>query len=158
MVLEQARGGLIYALMDTGFMEIYPVNPQSLAKFRKALYPSGAKSDPTDAELLGEMVRQNPGAFERGSLVTSKREVATADRRSAKFRRGYDGADQSAHQCAEDLLSPSVELGRGSERNRLVHFLRSGPHWRLCKRAGLSVFVSFMRSMAGPRATYSMNE
>jgi transposase len=63
VVLEQARGGLIYALMNTGFMEIYPVNPESLAKFRKALYPSGAKSDPTDAELLGQMVRQNPGRF-----------------------------------------------------------------------------------------------
>jgi hypothetical protein len=44
-------------------MEVYPVNPESLAKFRKALYPSGAKSDPTDAELLGQMVRQNPGRF-----------------------------------------------------------------------------------------------
>jgi transposase len=63
VVLEQARGGLIYALMTTDFIEIYPVNPQSLAKFRKALYPSGAKSDPTDAELLEEMVRQNPGRF-----------------------------------------------------------------------------------------------
>ena len=63
VVLEQARGGLIYALMNTGFMEIYPVNPESLAKFRKALYPSGAKSDPTDAELLGQMIRQNPGRF-----------------------------------------------------------------------------------------------
>ena len=61
VVLEQARGGLIYALMSTDFLVIYPVNPQSLAKYRKALYPSGAKSDPADAELLGEMVRQNPG-------------------------------------------------------------------------------------------------
>ena len=63
VVLEQARGGLIYALMSTDFLAIYPVNPQSLAKYRKALYPSGAKSDPADAELLGEMVRQNPGRF-----------------------------------------------------------------------------------------------
>jgi hypothetical protein len=63
VVLEQARGGLIYALMSTDFLAIYPVNPQSLAKYRKALYPSGAKSDPADAELLGEMVRQNPSRF-----------------------------------------------------------------------------------------------
>ena len=63
IVLEQARGGLIYALMSTDFIEMYPVNPQSLAKFRKALYPSGAKSDPADADLLEEMVRQNPGRF-----------------------------------------------------------------------------------------------
>jgi transposase len=63
VVLEQARGGLIYALMSADFIEIYPVNPQSLAKFRQALYPSGAKSDPSDADLLEEMVRQNPGRF-----------------------------------------------------------------------------------------------
>ena len=63
VVLEQARGGLIYALMSVDFIEIYPVNPQSLAKFRKALYPSGAKSDPSDADLLEEMVRQNPSRF-----------------------------------------------------------------------------------------------
>lgn len=63
VVLEQARGGLIYALMSTDFISIYAVNPQSLAQFRKALYPSGAKSDPSDAELLEEMVRQNPERF-----------------------------------------------------------------------------------------------
>ena len=49
--------------MSADFIEIYPVNPQSLAQFRKALYPSGAKSDPTDAELVEEMVRQNPQRF-----------------------------------------------------------------------------------------------
>jgi transposase len=63
MVLEQARGGLIYALMSADFIEMYPINPQSLAKFRKALYPSGAKSDPADAELAEEMVRQNAERF-----------------------------------------------------------------------------------------------
>ena len=63
VVMEQARGGLIYALMSREFITIYPVNPQSLAKFRKAIYPSGAKSDPPDAELLEELVRQNPDRF-----------------------------------------------------------------------------------------------
>src|SRR5262245_49101865 len=63
MVLEQSRGGLIYALMNVEFVRLYPVNPQSLAKFRKALYPSGAKSDPVDAELLVDMVSQNPQRF-----------------------------------------------------------------------------------------------
>jgi transposase len=63
VVLEQSRGGFIYALMSTDFIHLYPVNPKSLAKYREALYPSGAKSDPSDAELLGEMVRQNPERF-----------------------------------------------------------------------------------------------
>src|SRR2546422_6941313 len=84
VVLEQARGGLIYALMSTDFIEIYPVNPQSLAKFRKALYPSGAKSDPVDAELLEEMVRQNPGRFRAwvpGDAQTRTLQLLTEGRR-----------------------------------------------------------------------------
>lgn len=63
VILEQSRGGLIHALMTTEFVSIYPVNPQSLAQFRKAMYPSGAKHDPPDAELLSDMVRQNPHRF-----------------------------------------------------------------------------------------------
>jgi transposase len=63
VALEQSRGGLIHALMGVEFVRIYPVNPQSLAKYRKALYPSGAKSDPADAELIVDMVRQNPDRF-----------------------------------------------------------------------------------------------
>jgi transposase len=84
VVLEQARGGLIYALMSTDFIEIYPVNPQSLAKFRKALYPSGAKSDPPDAELLGDMVRQNPDRFRAwvpGDEQTRSLQLLTEGRR-----------------------------------------------------------------------------
>ena len=73
VVLEQARGALIHALMSTDFIKIYPVNPQSLAKLRKALYPSGAKSDPADAELLEEWFDKIPTAFGRGCPVTNPR-------------------------------------------------------------------------------------
>src|SRR5215813_361530 len=84
VVVEQARGGLIYSLMNTDFVVIYPVNPQSLAKYRKALYPSGAKSDPADAELLGEMVRQNPERFRAwvpGDVPTRTLQLLTEGRR-----------------------------------------------------------------------------
>ena len=84
VVLEQARGGLIYALMSTDFIELYPVNPQSLAKYRKALYPSGAKSDPPDAELLGKMVQQNTELFHAwvpGDEQTRSLQLLTEGRR-----------------------------------------------------------------------------
>lgn len=84
VVLEQGRGGLIYALMRTDFIEMYPVNPQSLAKFRKALYPSGAKSDPPDADLLQAMVRQNPERFRAwtpGDEQTRSLQLLTEGRR-----------------------------------------------------------------------------
>jgi transposase len=56
IAVEQARGALIYALMHVDFLHLYPVNPQTLAKLRKAFYPSGAKDDPGDAGLLLEVL------------------------------------------------------------------------------------------------------
>jgi transposase len=55
--LEQSKGALIYALMSYDFLVLYPVNPQTLAKYRKAFRTSGAKDDPDDASLLRELVK-----------------------------------------------------------------------------------------------------
>jgi len=61
LCLEQSRGSLIYALMKYDFFVLYPVNPQTLAKFREAFTPSRAKSDPTDAEFLVELLVHHRG-------------------------------------------------------------------------------------------------
>jgi transposase len=53
--IEQARGPVIYTLMKYDFVLIYPVNPRSLADFRRAFAVSGAKSDGADAALLCEL-------------------------------------------------------------------------------------------------------
>jgi len=63
VVLEQGRGGLLNALMGCEFLVLYIINPKSLSSFREAFYGSGATSDPVDAELMREMVRQNPSRF-----------------------------------------------------------------------------------------------
>jgi transposase len=56
IAVEQTRGALIYALMHVEFLHMYPVNPQTVAKLRQAFYPSGAKDDPVDADLLLEIL------------------------------------------------------------------------------------------------------
>lgn len=55
VVLEQSRGALLYALLKYPFLRLYPVNPRCLADFRKAMIASGAKGDPSDADLLCEL-------------------------------------------------------------------------------------------------------
>jgi len=55
IVLEQSKGGLIFALMKYSFLELYPINPSTLAKYRAAWSPSRAKDDPTDAGFLLEI-------------------------------------------------------------------------------------------------------
>jgi len=63
VVLEQGRGALLNALMSCEFLVLYVINPKSLSSYREAFYGSGAKSDPVDAELMREMVQQNPSRF-----------------------------------------------------------------------------------------------
>ncbi len=52
--LEQSKGALIHQLMGVEFIDLYPLNPQALANFRRAFTVSQAKDDPTDAQLLWE--------------------------------------------------------------------------------------------------------
>ena len=47
---------MIFALLKYDFLVLYPVNPATLAKYRKAFSPSGAKDDPTDAEYAVDLL------------------------------------------------------------------------------------------------------
>lgn len=57
--LEQSRGPLIYALLRYDFIVLYPINPRRLAKYREAFSLAQAKDDPTDAELLLDLIRKH---------------------------------------------------------------------------------------------------
>jgi transposase len=59
IAIEQTRGPVVYALMAYDFLVLYPINPKSLARFREALRPSKAKDDPSDAELLLELISKH---------------------------------------------------------------------------------------------------
>src|SRR5687767_9061865 len=54
--LERARGPLVYALQRYKFLVLFPVNPSTLAGYRSTFCVSGAKDDPTDAELALELL------------------------------------------------------------------------------------------------------
>jgi len=61
--LEQSRGAVVYALMGYAAVDLYPINPVTLAKYRKAFCPSGAKDDPSDAVLLLELLERHSEAL-----------------------------------------------------------------------------------------------
>jgi len=56
MAIEQTKGAVIHALLGYAFVHVFRINPKSLADYRKAFSPGGAKDDPTDAEYLLEWV------------------------------------------------------------------------------------------------------
>jgi transposase len=58
--LEIARGPLVSALQRYEFLVLFPVNPSTLASYRSTFCVSGAKDDPTDAELALELLLRHP--------------------------------------------------------------------------------------------------
>jgi len=82
--LEQARGGLISALLAYEHLVLYPVNPKTLARFREALHPSRSKDDPIDGDLLLELLvkhRPHLRPWEPDTVQTRQLALLTEQRR-----------------------------------------------------------------------------
>ena len=56
VAVELSKGPIVSALQKYDFIDLFPVNPSTLAKYREAFQPSRAKDDPTDAELALDML------------------------------------------------------------------------------------------------------
>jgi transposase len=80
IAVEQKRGALIYALMHVEFLHLYPVNPATVAKLREAFRPSGAKDDPSDADLLLDILISHRVWIPDDALTRSI-QLLTEDRR-----------------------------------------------------------------------------
>jgi transposase len=65
VAIELSKGPIVYALQKHDYFVIFPINPSTLAKYREAFQPSGAKDDPRDAELALELLLTHPEHFER---------------------------------------------------------------------------------------------
>ena len=63
VALELSKGPVVYALQKYDFFVIFPVNPSTLAKYREAFTPSGAKDDPTDAEFTLDLLLRHADRF-----------------------------------------------------------------------------------------------
>ena len=155
IALEQSRGSLLYALMNVDFLRLYPVNPQNLAQFRKAFYPSGAKDDPQDALLLLEMLEKHrdrlrvwvpDDASTRCLRLLAENRRKLVNRRTAltnqltsllkeSFPQALDWAGPLDSLRACDFLQhwPSLQILQKTSTSRLRRFYRV--HTRLDSQA-----------------------
>ena len=60
VAVEQSRGALVFIPLH-----LFPVPPQMASSMRQALYPSGAKDDPRDADLLLDILLQHRNKLRR---------------------------------------------------------------------------------------------
>jgi hypothetical protein len=63
--LELNKGPLVSELCKYDFLALFPVNPQSLAHYRTVFSSSGAKDDPTDAQLQLDLLRNHRDRLKR---------------------------------------------------------------------------------------------
>ena len=83
VALELSKGPLVSALHKYDFVVLYPINPLMLARYREAFTPSGAKDDPTDAELAVDLMTRHPERFEPLKLhsVPMRKLIALVEQR-----------------------------------------------------------------------------
>jgi transposase len=135
--LEQARGGLTYALMQYDFLVLYPINPKQLAAYRQALHPSGGKSDPGDAELLACFLREHSDrlrAWRPDDATTRSLRLLTEQRRHWVEARVAHGNElrqrlKESYPLALDILGGSLETASA------LRFLAKFPTQRQLRRA-----------------------
>ena len=59
LAIEASRGPVIHALLQYPWLQIYPINPVTSARYRSAFTPSGASDDLPDAKVLLDLVRHH---------------------------------------------------------------------------------------------------
>jgi transposase len=167
IALEQSRGALFYALTRYEFIDLYPVNPKTLAKFREALRPSGGKDDPDDATLLMELLRDHRDRLRkwRGDdantrqlrlLVEHRRTLV--DERTALSNRlrallkesfpqalGWAGGLTSAQACVflrRWSSLDAIELATDTELTEFYRTHRHGKQWISQRLAEMRVTIN----------------
>ena len=136
VAIEQSRGAVLYALMKYDFLAIYPVNPRTLADYRRAFKLSGAKDDPLDADLLCELVclhaeRLRPLVVE--DEATRKLRLLTEARRNfveqcTALTNALGSNLKSYYPLAMDLVGEDLSTPMALE------WLRRWPIWPSCRR------------------------
>ena len=98
--IETDRGLWVAALRETG-RAIYPINPLAASRYRARYAVSGAKSDATDAVLLGNIVRTDPTCTDR---LPADTDLAQAIRVLARAQQDAVWARQQIGNQIRDLL------------------------------------------------------
>ena len=132
IALELKKGPVVYALQKYPFITVFPVHALSLARYRQAFSPSGAKDDPQDAELALELMlrylvnRQDrlvihekmpPGTSEKRHFHSVSRQFffvlngilsieLEGEMRKIKALQGLEIPPGSKHQARNDTESP----------------------------------------------------
>lgn len=141
---ELKKGPLIYALEHFDHIVLFPVNPQTVAKYRKAFTVSGAKDDPSDAKVIMEILQthmhklsplfpQDPAIRALAQLTESRRSlvqdrVALTNKITSALKNYYPQALQWFSEkdtlifCDFLIRWPTLAKAKKAHRSTLLKF------------------------------------
>jgi len=135
--LEQARGPLIYALLQYDFFVLYPINPATLAKYRQAFSTARGKDDPTDADYLLDLLEHHRNRLHPWHPDDQK--TRTLRLLVEQRRRLINDRTRVSNRLTALLKGyfPQVLDWFEDIRTRLVcDFLERWPSWQHCNESG----------------------
>jgi transposase len=152
--LELAQGPIVSALLEYDFFVIFPVNPSTLAKYRRAFVPSGAKDDPTDAALALELLRRHP---EKLAPLRREGEDMRALRRLVEARRDLVQdrvrVTNRLTFTLKDYFPQIVDWFRDKETDVFAAFLERWSSLQAAQRARRETLVAFFHAHSVRRAS-----
>lgn len=154
VALELSRGPLVYALQKYDFVTLFPVNPASLARYRDALHSSGAKDDPTDAELALELVLRHPERFK--PLVPQSTEMRSLVYLVEQRRAFVDDRVRTVNRlttCLKQYYPQVLEWFEAHDTLLFCDFVTRWPTLPQAKHARRSTFERFFKEHRANRQT-----
>src|SRR5688572_2839330 len=133
--------------MHVDFLHLYPVNPQTLAKMRQAFYPSGAKDDPKDADLLLEILmmhRQHLRVWVPDDVLTRSIQLLTEHRRQLVDER--TALTNQLTAALKTYFPQALEWFGDLHTARACAFLQRWPSLQDLKRATPSSIRKFYKA------------
>jgi transposase len=116
---------------------LFPINPKQLAKYRQAFTPSGAKDDPTDAELLCRFVKEHHPHLRcwkpDDAQTRGLRLLTEARRQCVEQRKAY--GNRLLQQLKESFPLALTLKGKNIYGDRFLTLLAKYPTQRELQRA-----------------------
>jgi transposase len=145
--LELHKGPLVYALEKYPHLVLFPVNPQTVAKLRKAFATSGAKDDPSDAQLQCDILQRHFNRF--SPLRPQSPDIRALEQLVVYRRRTVADKVRITNRIGSALKNyfPQV-LNWFSDIDTLIFcdFIERWPSLELAREARRDVLLRFMQS------------
>jgi transposase len=146
--VEQSRGPLIHALLSYDFIELYPIHPTTVAKFREAFKFSGCKSDPLDTDQILEILTKHLDRLTPLKPDTEQTRLLgrlVEDRRKAVDLR--TGHIQALLSSLKEYFPQAIEaLSNNMDTGLAGDFLVKWPTWEVFHQAKSATLKKFFHA------------